>query len=75
MTTSAGSLRDLNVSKLSPKGAARVIGDVTNAGAVAYLRWHAADRDAVSDTRAFLTTTTARICLDTLKSARAARPM
>jgi RNA polymerase sigma-70 factor (ECF subfamily) len=39
----------------------------------AYLRWHATDRDAVSDTRAFLTTTTTRICLDTLKSARARR--
>jgi RNA polymerase sigma-70 factor, ECF subfamily len=39
----------------------------------AYLRWHAADRDAVTDTRAFLTTTTTRICLDTLKSARARR--
>jgi RNA polymerase sigma-70 factor (ECF subfamily) len=39
----------------------------------AYLRWHAADRDAVSDTRSFLTTTTTRICLDMLKSARARR--
>jgi RNA polymerase sigma-70 factor (ECF subfamily) len=39
----------------------------------AYLRWHATDRDAVSDARAFLTTTTTRICLDTLKSARARR--
>jgi RNA polymerase sigma-70 factor, ECF subfamily len=39
----------------------------------AYLRWHAADRDAVSDTRAFLTTTTTRICLDILRSARARR--
>jgi RNA polymerase sigma-70 factor, ECF subfamily len=39
----------------------------------AYLRWHTADRDAVTDTRAFLTTTTTRICLDTLKSARARR--
>src|SRR5262245_36632563 len=39
----------------------------------AYLRWHAVDRDAVSDTRAFLTTTTTRICLDALKSARARR--
>src|SRR5262245_21638900 len=38
-----------------------------------YLRWHAADRDAVSNTRAFLTTTTTRICLDVLKSARARR--
>jgi RNA polymerase sigma-70 factor (ECF subfamily) len=39
----------------------------------AYLRWHAADRDVVLDTRAFLTTTTTRICLDMLKSARARR--
>jgi RNA polymerase sigma-70 factor (ECF subfamily) len=39
----------------------------------AYLRWHAVDRDAVADTRAFLTTTTTRICVDTLKSARARR--
>ncbi len=39
----------------------------------AYLRWHAADRDAVSDPRAFLTTTTARICLDILQSARVRR--
>lgn len=39
----------------------------------AYLRWHHADRAGVADARAFLTTTTARICLDVLKSARAAR--
>jgi RNA polymerase sigma-70 factor (ECF subfamily) len=39
----------------------------------AYLRWHDTDRHAVSDPRAFLTTTTTRICLDTLKSARARR--
>jgi|SRR5262245_2625051 len=39
----------------------------------AYLRWHSADRDAVTDTRAFLTTTTTRICLDMLNSARARR--
>ena len=54
----------------------RMLGSVSEAeDAVqdAYLRWHAADRDAVSDTRAFLTTTTTRICLDTLKSARARR--
>ena len=38
-----------------------------------YLRWHAADRDSVSDPRAFLTTTATRICLDMLKSARARR--
>ncbi len=38
-----------------------------------YLRWHAADRDSVSDPRAFLTTTATRICLDRLKSARARR--
>ena len=54
----------------------RMLGSVSEAeDAVqdAYLRWHAADRDAVSDARAFLTTTTTRICLDTLKSARARR--
>ena len=54
----------------------RMLGSVSEAeDAVqdAYLRWHAADRDAVSDPRAFLTTTTTRICLDTLKSARARR--
>lgn len=38
-----------------------------------YLRWHAADRDRVSDPRAFLMTTTTRICLDMLTSARARR--
>jgi len=38
-----------------------------------YLRWHAADRDKVSDARAFLMTTATRICLDILKSARARR--
>src|SRR5262249_50292659 len=54
----------------------RMLGSVSEAeDAVqdAYLRWHAADRDAVTDARAFLTTTTTRICLDTLKSARARR--
>jgi RNA polymerase sigma-70 factor (ECF subfamily) len=53
-----------------------MLGSVTEAeDAVqdAYLRWHAADRDAVSDARAFLTTTTTRICLDRLNSARARR--
>ena len=39
----------------------------------AYLRWHAADRDAVLDTRAFLARTTTRICLDAIKSRRARR--
>src|SRR5205814_10412163 len=39
----------------------------------AYLRWHGADRDNVSDPRAFLMTTTTRICLDMLTSARARR--
>ena len=38
-----------------------------------YLRWHAADRDRVLDPRAFLMTTTTRICLDMLTSARARR--
>lgn len=39
----------------------------------AYLRWHDADRAAVSEPRAFLMTTTTRICLDVLKSARVRR--
>lgn len=54
----------------------RMLGSVSEAeDAVqdAYLRWHAADRSAVFDARAFLTTTTTRICLDVLKSARARR--
>lgn len=47
--------------------------DAEDAVQEAYLRWHAADRDSVSDARAFLMTTTARICLDVLTSARARR--
>jgi len=38
-----------------------------------YLRWHGVDRDKVLDPRAFLMTTTTRICLDMLTSARARR--
>jgi RNA polymerase sigma-70 factor (ECF subfamily) len=47
--------------------------DAEDAVQDAYLRWHAADRAAVSDPRAFLMTTTTRICLDMLTSARARR--
>jgi RNA polymerase sigma-70 factor, ECF subfamily len=39
----------------------------------AYLRWHDVDREAIDEPRAFLTTTTTRICLDVLKSARVRR--
>ena len=39
----------------------------------AYLRWHGADREGVTEPRAFLITTTTRICLDVLRSARARR--
>jgi len=45
--------------------------DAEDAVQETYLRWHAADRDNVSDPRAFLMTTTTRICLDMLTSARA----
>ena len=38
-----------------------------------YLRWHDADRERVEEPRAFLMTTTTRICLDVLKSARVRR--
>ena len=47
--------------------------DAEDAVQDAYLRWHGADRDNVSDPRAFLMTTTTRICLDMLTSARARR--
>jgi RNA polymerase sigma-70 factor (ECF subfamily) len=47
--------------------------DAEDAVQEAYLRWHGAGRDQVSDPRAFLMTTTARICLDMLTSARARR--
>jgi len=45
--------------------------DAEDAVQETYLRWHAADRDSVLDPRAFLMTTTTRICLDMLTSARA----
>jgi RNA polymerase sigma-70 factor (ECF subfamily) len=54
----------------------RMLGSMTDAeDAVqeAYVRWHGADRDRVADPRAFLMTTTTRICLDMLTSARARR--
>ena len=47
--------------------------DAEDAVQETYLRWHEADRDNVSNPRAFLMTTTTRICLDMLKSARARR--
>jgi RNA polymerase sigma-70 factor (ECF subfamily) len=47
--------------------------DAEDAVQETYLRWHAADRERVSDLRAFLMTTTTRICLDMLTSARARR--
>src|SRR5216117_4121506 len=45
--------------------------DAEDAVQETYLRWHGADRDNVLDPRAFLMTTTTRICLDMLTSARA----
>ncbi len=47
------------------------IADAEDAVQETYLRWHAVDRDKVIDQRAFLMTTTTRICLDMLTSARA----
>src|SRR5262245_20611509 len=47
--------------------------DAEDAVQEAYVRWHETDRDRVSNPRAFLMTTTTRICLDLLKSARARR--
>jgi len=45
--------------------------DAEDAVQETYLRWHGADRDQVADPKAFLMTTTTRICLDMLTSARA----
>jgi RNA polymerase sigma-70 factor (ECF subfamily) len=45
--------------------------DAEDAVQEAYVRWHGADRANVSEPRAFLMTTTTRICLDMLTSARA----
>jgi RNA polymerase sigma-70 factor, ECF subfamily len=47
--------------------------DAEDAVQESYLRWHGVERDKVSDARAFLMTTTTRICLDMLTSARARR--
>src|SRR5262245_26070246 len=47
--------------------------DAEDAVQETYLRWHEAEHDKVSHPRAFLMTTTTRICLDMLKSARARR--
>ncbi|HJZ75103.1 MAG TPA: sigma-70 family RNA polymerase sigma factor [Vicinamibacterales bacterium] len=54
----------------------RMLGSMADAEDVVqetYLRWHGVDRDKVVDPKAFLMTTTTRICLDMLKSARARR--
>jgi RNA polymerase sigma-70 factor (ECF subfamily) len=54
----------------------RMLGSVAEAEDVvqdAYLRWHAVDRAAVRDPRAFLGQTVTRLCLDRLKSARVQR--
>src|SRR5215831_1985691 len=54
----------------------RMLGSMTDAEDAVqetYLRWHAVDRDKVSDPRAFLMTTATRICLNMLTSARARR--
>ena len=45
--------------------------DAEDAVQETYLRWHGADRENVSEPRAFLMTTATRICLNMLTSARA----
>src|SRR5687768_3411441 len=47
--------------------------DAEDAVQETYLHWHGVDRDQVSNPRGFLMTTTTRICLDMLTSARARR--
>jgi RNA polymerase sigma-70 factor, ECF subfamily len=54
----------------------RFLGSVSDAEDIVqetYLRWVAADRATVRDSRAFLSRITARLCLDHLKSARVRR--
>jgi len=54
----------------------RMLGSMSEAEDVvqdAYLRWHATDRAAVEQPRAFLGRTVTRLCLDALKSARMRR--
>jgi RNA polymerase sigma-70 factor (ECF subfamily) len=54
----------------------RMTGSVADAEDIvqeAYIRWEAADREAVREPRAFLSKIVTRLCLDTLKSARARR--
>ncbi|MFD0347427.1 sigma factor [Kitasatospora aburaviensis] len=54
----------------------RLLGSFTDAEDVlqeAWLRWQSADRAAVADPRAFLTTVVTRLCYDQLGSARARR--
>jgi RNA polymerase sigma-70 factor (ECF subfamily) len=54
----------------------RMLGSISEAEDIvqdAYLRWHAADRLAVEDARAYLARTVTRLCLDHLKSARVRR--
>jgi RNA polymerase sigma-70 factor (ECF subfamily) len=47
--------------------------DAEDAVQETYLRWHGANRASVTEPKAFLMTTTTRICLDMLASARARR--
>ncbi|MFN7983175.1 MAG: sigma-70 family RNA polymerase sigma factor [Vicinamibacterales bacterium] len=54
----------------------RMLGSMAEAEDVvqdAYLRWHATDHTSVAEPKAFLMTTTTRLCLDVLKSARVTR--
>lgn len=54
----------------------RMVGTLSEAEDIvqdAYLRWHRSDQAAIEDARAWLTTTTSRLCLDHLKSARRQR--
>lgn len=54
----------------------RMLGSVAEAEDIvqdAFLRWHSADRTAVTDAKAFLSKTVTRLCLDHLKSARVKR--
>jgi len=76
-TAERDALRSFEIHRLALTGLAyRMLGSRADAEDVvqdAYLRWHAADRDAVAAPRRYLGTVVARLCLDRMKSAQARR--
>src|SRR5262245_24092729 len=76
-TAERDAIRSFEIHRLALTGLAyRMLGSRADAEDVvqdAYLRWHAANRDAVGAPRRYLGTVVTRLCLDRMKSARARR--